>query len=197
MMPRPLPAPLLAELAVNRCRRIELIVPSPHPERRAAYGYTLDDPGLAAVINSLLAAGIRPQLRYWIHGPGETEDPAPNIRQHLAAMNFPDFSVQPLPFHPDAPLHQRVTENGGNPPGVQEWLTWAGHAQTPPPPAYWAGRDGEQRCRASLHGLHRRINRNPLRRLKRLYRSVKNASLIEQFEQWIVDLYVGSNEKRR
>ncbi|HMP89829.1 MAG TPA: hypothetical protein PJ991_06495 [Kiritimatiellia bacterium] len=169
MMPRHIPVELMSELAGNACRRIEFIIPSCNDELCKKLGIELTDRELMAMFASLKKLNINPQIKYWVHGPGEAGGEVSRLLQHIRSMGYPSLSIYPFPLHHDSLLYRELHGKVKNTAPFSSWIEWAQHPdQSTPPPPCWGGATGVQECNEIIQTLHRKLKRNPWRKLKRM-----------------------------
>lgn len=169
MIPRHMTDQEIQELSSQGCKRIELIMPTCDPDRRHEFGLTLKDEELLDLTVRITKGKIKPQLIYWIQGPGEKPGEADRILKHINNLHVPQFSVYPFPLHLDSLLYRAMKESGVELPPLTDWLVWAqNHDQGPQPHTTWNTKTGIDECKTILLTIKKRITRSPLVKLNRI-----------------------------
>ena len=105
----PLGEEFRARLVEQRCRRIELLVPSCDPEQAALLGYEI--PGTRALLemqNWFQKHGIALDFVFWIGGSGEPRGEAQRIIRFVKSLRYCPFALEARPDVP--PTEPRLHE---------------------------------------------------------------------------------------
>lgn len=107
LMALPLGESFRSRLVEQRCRRLELLVPSCHPEIAARLGYEQPD---ARAMQEMLAwcrqSNIQADFVFWVGGRDEPRGEARRINRFVRAMRFPPMALERRPDTP--PDDQRL-----------------------------------------------------------------------------------------
>ncbi len=165
---RDVPQTIISELSLIGCHRIEIIIPTIDPHRQAELGMTMPDDLLLDLVTRLRNVAVDPQLIFWVAGPWPVENEVELIAAKVKSLGRPSFAVYNFPFHHDAPLYQRLIDEGGRPPPLDDWLAWAQRGEDREPPvALWSGMGGLAKAESTMHELQRRIGSDPWRTMQK------------------------------
>jgi len=169
MLPMRLDSDLIAALAANACRRVELLYPTCDPATLKLYGCEVLPREMGQIANRLEQSRISISARFWIGGPETTEHDDELLVQTIRQLNYLPHVIQPFPLLFDSPLYRKFAVPGGPAPAMTDWTHWALAPWTATRPVpLWGGAQQLEPLKARMLAVESAIQHSPGRMLRQL-----------------------------